>query len=235
MDTKTMIISIVVLVALIGFIVYRFYKNNGKDKGREETLKFLNSLASEFETVIIKYLKNIDFKNLDNLADVEKQILNDTIDRLWIITQQELVNYTANENTKELIRLFINKDFLLLFIKQFFEEDTVVQEVYTAKYNKAVVAAVYNAEQFEKKTVQENIEYKTEDLSKLPKAKSLDPNLIYDYTDGTREEPGKVIEKELNPQKDLDDVTYSTEDDSVEVLSDDTTEKQIQDEINKSE
>ena len=73
---------------------------------------------------------------------------------------------------------------------------------------------------FEKDTAEKNYEYQTEDLSKEEKVTPIDPNLRYDFTEGTRENPGKVIEKELNPQPDIteEELTYSTEDSSVELV-----------------
>ena len=235
MDTRTTIIAVIILAVLVGFVLFRIFYGKNKEKAKDEALAFLNSLADKFEAVIIKHIKDIDLKNLDNLSEVEKKILDETISELWTIVQDQLTTYVTKESTRELLRVIIDKDFLLSFITNFFNNDKPIQEAYSAKYEEAVVYQFKKAEEFEKETAEKNYEYETEDLSKLPKATPIDPNLRYDFSEGTRENPGKVIEKPLNPQLDITDeeLTYSTEDESVEVLEEDAAQKELQNEIEK--
>lgn len=221
-DTKGIIITVIILTALIAFLAYKVLKTKGKDQAKEDAIKFLETLSDKFEAIILKYLKNISFNDLDNLSEIEQKILDDTIDALWTMVQEELAKYAASDSTKELIKIVLNRDFLVSFVKKFIENDNKVQQVYSLKYYEAAVAAQAKAEEFEKETVKQNEEYANEDPSKVEKATPIDPSLNYDFSEGTRENPGKVIEKELNPQPDIteEELEYSTEDSSVEVLED---------------
>ena len=214
MDTRTTIIAVIILAILVAVVLFRIFYGKNKENAKEEALKFLNTLADKFESIIIKHIKDIDFKNLDNLSELEKKILDETIGELWTVVQDHLTTYATSDPMRELLRVVINKDFLLNFITQFFKEDKPVQEAYEAKYNDAVAFQCHKAEMFEKDTAEKNYEYQTEDLSKEEKVTPIDPNLRYDFTEGTRENHGTVIEKELNPQTDITDeeLTYSTED-----------------------
>ena len=223
MDTKTTIIAVVILAALVAFVLFRILSNKNKEQAKQEALAFLNTLADKFQEVIITHLKDIDIKHLDNLTDIEKKILNDTINELWQIVQDQLTTYATSESTKQLIRIIIDKEFLLNFIKQFFKKDEKVQEAYTTCNNAALEEKVKQGKLFEDEVVKQNFEYETVDPSKVEKAEKLDPDKIYDYSSGK----AVPIEKEIIPEKDITDeeLTYSTEDESVEVLDDNTSEE----------
>jgi hypothetical protein len=216
MDRNT-IISIIILAALVVFILIKIFTGNSKERAKEKALEFLNSISDKFSVVIISHIKDIDFKNLDNLSDVEKKILDDTINKLYGIVQHELENYATSDSTRELIRVIINKDFLLSFIQQFFSEDKKIQEVYSAKYNEAVLNNIQKSKKLEEDTSKKNFEYQTEDLSKIPPAPPI-------------EEP----EKPLNPQIDISDeeLVYDKNDDSIEVISEDIDK--VEEDINKA-
>ena len=216
MDRNT-IISIIILAALVAFILIKIFMGNSKEKAKEKALEFLNSISDKFAEVIISHIKEIDFKNLDNLSDVEKKILDDTINKLYSIVQHEIENYATSDSTRELIRVIINKDFLLSFIQQFFAEDKKIQEAYTAKYNEAVINNIQKAEKLEEDISKKNFEYQVEDLSKIPAAPPI-------------EEP----EKPLNPQVDISDeeLVYDKNDDSIEVISEDVDK--VEEDINKA-
>jgi hypothetical protein len=221
MDRNT-IISIIILAALVAFILIKIFTGNTKERAKEKALEFLNSISDKFAEVIISHIKEIDFKNLDNLSDVEKKILDDTINELYGIVQHEIENYATSDSTRELIRVIINKDFLLSFVQQFFAEDKKIQEAYTAKYNEAVLNNIQKAEKLEEDISKKNFEYQVEDLSKIPAAP-----------------PIEVPEKPLNPQIDISDeeLVYDKNDDSIEVISEDIdkVEEDIQKAINTEE
>ena len=221
MDTRTTVISIIILAVLAAFIIVRIFMNKDKDKAKDEAIAFLNSLADKFEVVILRNIKNIDFKHLDNLSEIEKKILDETIDELWTIVQDQLTSYVTKESTKELIRTIIDKEFLLNFITNFFNKDKNIQEVYTAKYNEALADKLADAEKFEQEAVKMNFEYSTEDLSKIEKVVRVDDK---------KEHP-------LNPQPDISDeeLTYSTEDSSIEVVEEDSAQSDLQKEIEKQD
>ena len=216
MDRNT-IISIIILVAIVAFILFKIFTGNSKEKAKEKALEFLNSISDKFAAVIISHIKDIDFKNLDNLSDIEKKILDDTINELYSIVQHELESYATNDSTKELIRAIVNKDFLLSFVQQFFSEDKKIQEVYSAKYNEAVLNNIQKSKKLEEDTTKKNFEYQTEDLSKIPAAP-----------------PIEVPEKPLNPQIDISDeeLIYDKNDDSIEVISEDIDK--VEEDINKA-
>ena len=169
MNNLSVIIPVVIILAMVAFVIYRKVTADNLESAKEATLKYLDTLLDKFEEIIIKRIKDINFSNLGNLAEIERGIINDTIDAIWNITVKELENYTESENTKELIRLFLNKEFIINFVKQFFEQDKPIQEVYTAKYNEAVILAVHKAEELEEEVSNQNYIYETEDISKLPK------------------------------------------------------------------
>jgi type II secretory pathway pseudopilin PulG len=221
MDRNT-IISIIILAVLVAFILFKIFSSNSKEKAKEKALEFLNSISDKFAAVIISHIQEIDFKNLDNLSDIEKKILDDTINKLYGIVQHELENYATSDSTRELIRVIINKDFLLSFIQQFFSENKMIQKVYSAKYNEAVLNNIQKSKKLEEDTSKKNFEYQTEDLSKIPAAP-----------------PIEVPEKPLNPQVDISDeeLVYDKNDDSIEVISEDIdkVEEDIQKAINTEE
>ena len=237
MDTKTIIIAVVVLAILVAIVLFRIFANKDKEKAKDEAIEFLNTLADKFEAVIIRHIKEIDFKNLDNLTEVEQKILDETINALWVIVHDQLTTYVTKDSTRELLRIIIDKDFLLNFIVNFFNNDNKIQKAYEAKYNEVLIDRIAESMKLEDKTVKENYEYSTEDISKIDKVQSLDPNLNYDFSEGTKDLPGKVIDKNINPQSDIseNELTYSTEDTSVEEIEENEIESKLQEEIDKQE
>ena len=235
LDTKTIIITVIILAALVAILFYKIYTSQGKEKAKEAAIKFLNTLTTKFEEIIILHLKDIDFDDLNNLSEVEEAVLNDTIDALFIMVQEELANYSGSEADKQLIKMIVNRDFLVSFVKKFIQNDAKVQQAYSLKYYAAAARLQDNAVKLEEDTVKQNQEFETIDPTKVEKAAHLENGVDYDYSEGTRENPGKVIDKPLNPQPDITDeeLTYSTEDDSIEVLDEDDAQEKLKREINK--
>ena len=161
-STISSIAVILVLIILLGFVLYRKFSG---EKGEEELKKFLDSLANKFEEIILRHLSEIDFSSIDNIAEVEKKILDDVVNELWDMAIEELSSYSSDGFTKALIKKLLTKENVEAFAKTIFESNDKIQTSYTSKYNGAIVAAINRAEQLEKDTVKENKELETGDLS----------------------------------------------------------------------
>jgi hypothetical protein len=189
---------------MVAFVIYRKVTADNLESAKEATLKYLDTLLDKFEEIIIKRIKDINFSNLGNLAEIERGIINDTIDAIWNITVKELENYTESENTEELIRLFLNKEFITNFVKQFFEQDKPIQEVYTSKYNEAVIMGINKSKELEEEISKQNFEYETEDISKLPKVEPVEEEPSIELIPPTEEEKETINISEDNSVEEVE-------------------------------
>lgn len=201
--------AIVVLVLVIGFILYRKFKAN-PEKGKEEALKFLESIESDFEDIIISYLDKIDISNFDNLMEVEKEIIDALVDILWQKAITELDDQVSDKFTRVLIKKYLTREFVEQFINTVFEKARV-QKVYTAKYNDAILAANKEAILLEAGITEKNKEIEDNVPIDFREVEDIDPSAIIDSD-------GNIIKKEINPQTDEEPEELDTTDNSIEII-----------------
>ena len=211
MDTVK-IVTIVVLAVMIGLVVIRKLST---DKGREELKKFFNTLIDAFEKILINHIIAIDFNNLANLAGLEKTIIGETIGSLWDITTTELASYATNPLTKALIKQCLTKENVEAFAEQVFK-DAKVQQVYTSKYNEAVITGVSKARKFEAAVAAENKSY-ADGTAETLSVPDLDPNKKYTSESLTTPDQ-KLVEKTIIPQHEEEQAIVDKNDTSQEII-----------------
>lgn len=199
-STVSTIAVILVLIILLGFVIYRKFSG---EKGEEELKKFLESLANQFEEIILKHLSEIDFSSIDNIAEAEKKILDDVVNELWNMAIEELSLYTTDKFTYTLIKKVLTRENVETFAKTIFESNTKIQTTYTSKYNDAVIDAINNAEQLEQDTAQQNKELETGNLSNF----TIPENAEFENLPEQEIIPQHEDEiEEVNPDEDAVDV-----------------------------
>lgn len=201
--------TIIPIVILLIIFAYIFFVKFTDKKSKEDAEKFLESIKTVFEDFIIDYLEHTDITNFMNLTDAQMQILNNLYDNLWEIAKENLETYIADDFTKMLIRNYLTRKNIEEFVKAVFESATV-QEVFTEKYNVALLAANKEAIILEAKhnalwTKIDNGTYEPIE----------DNNEIEDIDD--RDINRSIDSIELNPQKD-DEEDIDLKDDSVEII-----------------
>ena len=196
----TTIVAVLILAAIIGYLYMK--KKSDKEKGNDEVERFLKSLESIFQKFILSYIDAIDITNIVNINEAQLEILESMYDDLWKLTLEELDETVSDEFNKTLIKKFLTRENVEAIARQLFESPTV-QEKFTKKYNKHVVAASAFADQYEEDAVKFNGEI--DSIEENPDLKPMDPNDI------------GIGEVELNPQTD-EEVPVSADDNSVEIL-----------------
>ena len=203
----TSIITIIVLVLILAFIIWRKWS---EQKGTEEVKEFLDSMSDKFEGVIVDEIEELDFKEFTNLSEVEDSILHKIYDQLWDIAVVSLAAYVTNPLAKMLITKYLTKESVENFVKAVFRTDRV-QTVYTARYNAALLAASNikegDPEKLEEETVAENAKIESE-----PVEPDKDPNWAETMD---AEETKDVI---LNPANEDGEGALSEQDTSVEIV-----------------
>lgn len=198
----TIICTILVTLILISLI----NKYVSSAEATKEANKFLDNNRSKIKRIIINYINNMDLSKFiifDNAIDNNKaEIIIDVINELTSTIIVALVDYDTSEKIKSLIKSILDNEFIYNYIEKMMQDDDDIRDVYATKYVAAVQNAYKESVKYEQQSVNETSTYQSEDLSKLPKAASLDPDKIYDYTNGTRENPGVEIEHEIIPPVD---------------------------------
>lgn len=201
------IITIVVLVAILAFVIWRKWS---AAKGKEEVKAFLDSIADRFEGVIVDEIENLDFKDFSNLSDVEESILTRIYDTLWDIAVASLATYVSDPFAKMLITKYLTKDTVKAFVKAVFKTDKV-QTVYTARYNAALLESSgikpEDVERIEKEAAEENAKIESENVEP-----DKDPNWAETMD---AEETKDVV---LNPMNEDGEGAVSEDDNSVEPI-----------------
>lgn len=215
----TIICTILITLILISLIK----KYVLSTEATKEANKFLDTNRSKIKRIIIDYINNIDLSKFivldNNINNNKTEIIIDIINELTSTIIVALVDYDTSEKIKSLIKSILNNEFIYNYIEKMMQDDEDIRDVYATKYVAALQNAYKESIKYEQQSVNETSTYQSEDLSKLPKAASLDPDKIYDYTNGTRENPGVEIEHEIIPPVDdsIENVDPVT-DNSVELV-----------------
>ena len=199
------VIPIAILVIIFAYIFITKFTDK---KSKEDTEKFLNSIRTVFEDFIIEYLEHTDITNFMNLTDAQMQILNNLYDKLWELAVSNLETYVTDNFTKMLIRKYLTRKNIEEFTKAVFESP-VVQEMFTEKYNIALLAA--NKEAIILEAKQNAIWTKIDNGTYEP----IEDDIVEDIDD--RDINRSIDSIELNPQKEEEE-NIDPKDDSVEII-----------------
>jgi len=141
---STIISSIAALVVLAAIFGYIIWKRKRDPQGKEELDRFLASLETSFQAYILRYVETIDITNFMNLSVAQEEILEELYENLWQIARDELARTTTDEFNKQLIEKLLTKENIKAIVKQIYESEQV-QELFTKKYNTAVLNASKDA------------------------------------------------------------------------------------------
>ena len=221
MSNMVYIVTCTILVTLI--LISLINKRISSTEATKEANKFLDTNRSKIKRIIIDYINNMDLSKIiifDNpINNNKREIINDIINELNSTIFVALIDYNISDKIKSLIKSILNNEFIYNYIEKMIQDDEDIRDVYATKYVAAVQNAYKESIKYEQQSVNETSTYQSEDLSKLLKAATLNPDKIYDYTNGTRENPGVEIEHEIIPP--VDDSTENvdpTVDNSVELV-----------------
>jgi len=205
-------VSIIVTVVIaIGILVFLYFRKRNDEAGKEEIKKFLDTLQSDFEAVIMEAIEKFDFISFDNLILAEQHIINSVIDVLWSKAIRALEDYVTDPLSKLVIKKYLTRENIESFIREIFRESVSVQTKYTSKYNTAILAANKDALSFEKETEDFNEEIDKDVPVDFVEVEYIDPTSIID-------KEGNVVQQELNPPKEEESEEIDTNDSSIEIL-----------------
>ena len=132
---------LVIIMVIIGYFAYKFYKEAKTEAGAEESLQiFFNSIREAAEEAMIKYLQYVDIHNITNISDMQKQVLNDLYDTIWNLCVEKL-GEEVDPDVAKLLKALLTRDVVEAFIQEVYETSIEVQETVTTKYNSAVLTA----------------------------------------------------------------------------------------------
>ena len=159
MNMNSALFSSIAAVVILGLIFgYIIYKRKKDPQGKEELDRFLKSLEGSFQAYILRYVETIDITNFMNLSVAQEEILEELYENLWQIARDELARTTTDEFNKQLIEKLLTKDNIKAIVKQIYESEQV-QELFTKKYNTAVLNASRDALALEDEYVKKFEEY----------------------------------------------------------------------------
>jgi len=205
-------VSIIVTVVIaIGILVFLYFRKRNDEAGKEEIKKFLDTLQSDFEAVIMEAIEKFDFISFDNLILAEQHIINSVIDVLWIKAIRALEDYVTDPLSKLVIKKYLTRENIETFTREIFRESVSVQTKYTSKYNTAILAANKDAISFEKETEDFNEEIDKDVPVDFVEVEYIDPTSIID-------KEGNVVQQELNPPKEEESEEIDTNDSSIEII-----------------
>lgn len=206
----TIIGGIIILGLIIVAVVIRL-KSKPSANDKQEAENFLKGLSETFYNKILDIVSNIDIGSFSSLEELEISILNDIYDELWKYTEEELKEASKTDIITAMVLKVLNKDFVIKFIDTLITEYEINDKL-ASKWNKKIEAVVENSET-EDKELQEKFENSNDYIEEfseddLKPAEEIVP---------TEEElaminPPTEEEKEYNPE----------EDNSVEIIEDDT-------------
>lgn len=132
--------AIAILVLILGYFGFKYYKKSKAEEEDLELREFLNSIREAVEDAMLKYLSNIDIHNITNINDMQKQVLSDLYATVWNLCIDKL-GEEVDPDVAKLIKLLLTRDVVEAFIQEVYENSIEVQETVTTKYNNAVLAA----------------------------------------------------------------------------------------------
>ena len=132
--------GIVIIIAILGYFGFKYYKSIKENEGSEDLRKFFNSIREAAEEAMLRYLANIDISNITNINDMQKQVLSDLYDTIWNLCVDKL-GEEVDPDTAKLIKALLTRSTVEAFIQEVYENSIEVQETVTSKYNNAVLSA----------------------------------------------------------------------------------------------
>lgn len=203
------IIVAVVVIILAGLLVYLKKKNSPKEEDKEAAKAFLEGLRDILYNKCIELIKDFNYKDYDNLADIEIKLINQLINECQEYIAIEL------ENSKDILSVLALKCLTTDIIENFVIEIVNSIDVFEKIAENADISNEENINDIVEEDNNFNEEfsdtekYNDQEMEVLPEAEEVK------YSD---EELAK-----LNPQKDEEEA-YNPEDESMEIVDEEVKE-----------
>lgn len=201
------IIAAVIIAAIVIFWIYLYLKTAKNKKNTDAAQKFLEGLKDTLFATAENIVDSFDYSKYKNFEDAEKVILTEIYDAAWDYINQILMS--SENRVAQLAAKVLTKDMVIAYLQKLFEEvgfaDTISQ-----KYAAQNITSNSEAVVAEDQSLQD--EFADQD-------KYID---TFSESDLHAPEEEKIPDEELaklNPPKDTDEIVYSDDDESVEVVS----------------
>lgn len=207
MDNLLIGIGVVVLI-IAAILAIKFIRD--KKTGREEAIKFLEDLEQEMYNAILECIAKIDPKKYSTLVDYEKEALSIIYDRCWRFVRKHIDEAESQDLITVLALKFLTRDNIDSFIEKVMNDHELLDTL-TNEYG--VVA------------IEESSEEMIEEDKELEEKYSDQDQYVEDSKDmelppAEAEGPTEEQLAQLNPQQDIDEEIYDSDDESVEEITD---------------
>lgn len=211
MDTNTIVTILggaVILICIIVAIVIR-YKSNPSAIDKESAKKFLDGLSDTFYDKIMDIINNIDFSKYDSLVELEADVLNTIYETIWNYVEEELKDAAKTDILTALALKVLNKDFVDKFVEDLINKLNIEWKL---------EAAWSKNHNFDDKVK----EIQNNDVSEFTGNDYVEDSSSIELEPATEEKIPEEALKKLIPQSDDEEVLDPENDNSVEVVDDDS-------------
>lgn len=211
MDTNTIVTILsgaVILICIIVAIVIR-YKSNPSAIDKESAKKFLDGLSDTFYDKIMEIINNIDFSKYNSLVELEADVLNTIYETIWNYVEEELKDAAKTDILTALALKVLNKDFVDKFVEDLINKLNIEWKL---------EAAWSKNHNFDDKVK----EIQNNDVSEFTGNDYVEDSSSVELEPATEEKIPEEELKKLIPQSDDEEVLDPENDNSVEVVDDDS-------------
>lgn len=211
MDTNTIVTILggaVILICIIVAIVIR-YKSNPSAIDKESAKKFLDGLSDTFYDKIMDIINNIDFSKYNSLVELEADVLNAIYETIWNYVEEELKDTAKTDILTALALKVLNKDFVDKFVEDLINKLNIEWKL---------EAAWSKNHNFDDKVK----EIQNNDVSEFTGNDYVEDSSSVELEPATEEKIPEEALKKLIPQSDDEEVLDPENDNSVEVVEDDS-------------
>lgn len=208
-DSNTIIYiigGIIILAFFVVALVVRFKRNPSKfDK--EQAQQFIEGLSDSIYERVLFIITSYDFLSYDNLPELEVSILNDLYDGVWEYVEAEIAKASQEDLLTAMAAKVINKEFVDRFVNLVFDEiniTSLIESKWTENHN-----------------VDEEIEsVESEDINLQDKFSNQEEYVENSYVEDLPPASEPTEEELANIIPPVDEVEYSDDDETVEVIED---------------
>ena len=202
--------GVVVLIFIIIAVIIRI-KTKPSAYDKEAASNFLNGLSETFYNKMMEIITNINFSEYDSLIEMEADIIKQIYDSVWDYTEVELAKAAKSDILTAVALKLLDKNSVLKFVDELMEKYEIAQKLETAW-----------AEDFEKRT--KGLAEKDTELEKTfsDESQYIENVSESDLKPAEQIEPTEEELASLNPPLDEVDDYDPENDESVEVVEDDT-------------
>lgn len=205
----TTIGGVIILCFIIVAILIRF-KTNKASYNKNEVKEFLNGLSNVFYDKVVDIINNIDFSVYGSLEEMETAIISEMYDTIWEFVESKLKELSKTDVVTAIILKTLDKKVVEDFLEEWMNDNEIINKL-EARWNDNFKSNVEETVENDKKLQEEfsgsdyNESFSEEDLA--PAAERVEIS---------NEEMASLV-----PPSD-DEEEYNPDDESMEVLDDDT-------------